>query len=86
MWGCGICGKKWLRIIENSKITIDYVVDGNPNLQGTVINGFVVRSYKEIEKEVDIIFITVQDPKSVEEIKNIARGKMVLELNEWWYY
>lgn len=86
LWGCGICGKKWLRIIENSKITIDYVVDGNPNLQGTVINGFVVRSYKEIEKEVDIIFITVQDPKSVEEIKNIARGKMVLELNEWWYY
>lgn len=76
LWGCGQNGKKLLDMIQQTNISIDYVVDENEKIQGQMYAKYKIRSYDEIKDNVDIILITNLEYKDA--IENRAIGKEVI--------
>jgi len=83
LWGCGRRGKRWLDLIERNKIDIDYVIDENTNIQGKVINGFLVQSYESVKDDIDVVLLMIANTKIVSEVKELVKDKMILEEGEW---
>lgn len=83
LWGCGRRGRRWLELIERNKVDIDYVIDENINIQGKMVNGFVVRSYESVKDDIDVILLMIANPAIVLEIKGLAKERIILEEGEW---
>lgn len=83
LWGCGRRGKRWLELIEKNKIKIDYVIDENTDMQGEIINGFIVHSYESVKGDIDVILLMIADSVISEQIKEIAKDKAIFEEGEW---
>lgn len=76
LWGCGQNGKKLLHIMRQAKLSVDYVVDENKAIQGTLCGEYIIYSYDRIADNVDTIFITNLEYKK--EIEKRTKGKEVL--------
>lgn len=82
LWGCGIRGKRWLERMEVNKVTVDYVIDEDVGIQGNVLSGFTVQSYKSVEDKLDVILLMIADPLIVKEIKYMVKDKLIVEESE----
>lgn len=77
LWGCGQRGKKLLDTLKSSQIKITYVIDMAKEIQNTYYDEYLICDYSEIKEE---CIILVTNPKFLEEIQQIAKNRIVIDL------
>ena len=83
LWGCGRHGRRWLELMKQYKIKIDYVIDENTSMHGETVYGFPVQNYETVKNDIDVIFLTIANTMIISEIRQKVKQQIVLEEGEW---
>lgn len=78
LWGCGVLGKRFLDMLAEQNITIDYVIDENEEKQESFYRSNKIYAFDEIKDKVDDILVT--NYRFVEEISEKAKGKNIIDI------
>lgn len=78
LWGCGKIGTEILHYMDREDDKVDFVIDQNPEKQGTQFLGYQIHAYEEVCTQVDLILVSTH--RFIEEITQIAQDKAVIDL------
>lgn len=80
LWGCGVVGKRFLDLLNDENIMIDYVIDSDKDKQGTYYKGYLIHDYYSIEDMVNIVLVL--NSKLADDVKRIAVGKKIVDISK----
>lgn len=78
VWGCGVIGKKIVYGMDINGLKADYLIDMDYRKQNLRYGKYVICTYESVKDNVKTILVTSH--KHYKEIKEIAKGKVVINL------
>lgn len=79
LWGCGALGKRFIDMLDKTSNRIDYVVDMDPEKQGTRYGSYQICGYMDIVKQVDVILVL--NGGILDEVEKLAENKQIIDVS-----
>lgn len=78
LWGCGKIGMEILEKMRREQITVDFLIDQNPELNHQEIYGYIIYAFDEVKDQTDVVLAASH--KYFDSIQAMAEDKIVIEL------
>lgn len=80
LWGFGYYGRRFVDMLNETNLKIDYIIDMDPQKQSMRYGSYQICDYFSVMNDIDIVWVL--NSKIYSEVKEIIKNKKIVDINK----